>query len=58
MYYEFVAFARRYEDFKKLNTELLGLSVDNTFSHIKWINCIKGKLGVEIPYPIIADPTE
>lgn len=34
---EFVAFAKRYEDFKKLNTELIGLSVDSVFSHIKWI---------------------
>jgi len=53
---EFVAFAKRYEDFKKLNTELIGLSVDNTFSHIKWKEWIKEKLGVEIPFPIIADP--
>jgi peroxiredoxin (alkyl hydroperoxide reductase subunit C) len=27
---EFVAFSKRYEDFKKLNTELIGLSVDST----------------------------
>ena len=53
---EFVAFAKRYEDFKKLNAELLGLSVDNTFSHIKWKEWIKEKLNVEIPFPIIADP--
>ena len=53
---EFVAFAKRYEDFKKLNTELIGLSVDSNFSHIKWIEWIKEKLGVEIPFPIIADP--
>ncbi len=54
---EFVAFAKRYEDFKKLNTELIGLSVDSTYSHIKWVEWIKEKLGVEIPFPIIADPT-
>ncbi|MEM0378025.1 MAG: peroxiredoxin [Thermosphaera sp.] len=53
---EFVGFAKRYEDFKKLNTELLGHSVDSVFSHIKWIEWIKEKLGVEIPFPIIADP--
>jgi len=53
---EFVAFAKRYEDFKKLNAELLGLSVDSTFSHIKWVEWIQEKLGVEIPFPIIADP--
>jgi peroxiredoxin (alkyl hydroperoxide reductase subunit C) len=54
---EFIGFAVRYEDFKKLNTELLGLSVDSTFSHIKWVEWIKEKFGVEIPFPIIADPT-
>ncbi|MEM2009360.1 MAG: peroxiredoxin [Thermosphaera sp.] len=53
---EFVGFAKRYEDFKRLNTELLGHSVDSVFSHIKWIEWIKEKLGVEIPFPIIADP--
>lgn len=53
---EFVAFAKRYDDFKKLNAELIGLSVDSTYSHIKWIEWIKEKLGVEIPFPIIADP--
>ena len=52
---EFVAFAKRYEDFKKLNTELIGLSVDSSYSHIKWIDWIKEKLGVDIPFPIIAD---
>jgi peroxiredoxin (alkyl hydroperoxide reductase subunit C) len=54
---EFVAFSKRYEDFKKLNTELIGLSVDSTYSHIKWKEWIKEKLGVEVPFPIIADPT-
>ncbi|MEM0218379.1 MAG: peroxiredoxin [Desulfurococcaceae archaeon] len=53
---EFVAFAKRIEDFKRLNTELIGLSVDSNYSHIKWVEWIKEKLGVEIPFPIIADP--
>lgn len=52
---EFYAFQKRYEEFKKLNTELLGLSVDQVFSHIKWIEWIKEKLGIEIKFPIIAD---
>ena len=33
---EFVAFQKRYETFKELNTDLIGLSVDQVFSHIKW----------------------
>ncbi len=52
---EFVAFAKRYKEFQKLNTELFGLSIDQVFSHIKWTEWIKEKLGVEIPFPIIAD---
>lgn len=54
---EFVAFAKRYEKFKELNTELIGLSIDQVFSHIKWTEWIKEKLGVEVPFPIIADNT-
>ncbi len=53
---EFIAFAKRYEEFRKLNAELIGLSVDSTFSHIKWIEWIKEKFGIEIPFPVIADP--
>jgi len=59
---EFVAFQLRYEEFKKLNTELIGLSIDQVFSHIKWTEWIrenikiKGK-PVEIKFPIIADDT-
>ena len=52
---EFFAFATRYEQFKELNCELIGLSVDQVFSHMKWTEWIKDKLGVEIPFPIIAD---
>jgi len=52
---EFVAFQERYEEFKKLGCELIGLSIDQVFSHIKWVEWIKEKLGVEIQFPIIAD---
>ncbi|MCL6466299.1 MAG: peroxiredoxin [candidate division WOR-3 bacterium] len=52
---EFVAFQKRYDKFRRLNCELIGLSVDQVFSHIKWEEWIKEKLGVEIEFPIIAD---
>ena len=52
---EFVAFQKRYDEFRKLNTELIGLSVDQVFAHIKWEEWIKEKLQVEIEFPIIAD---
>jgi len=53
---EFVSFALRFEEFRKLNTGLIGLSVDSVYSHIKWKEWIKEKTGIEIPFPIIADP--
>ena len=54
---EFVAFAKRHEEFRKLNCELIGLSIDQVFSHIKWVEWIEEKLGVEIQFPVIADDT-
>ncbi|MHA1918056.1 MAG: peroxiredoxin [Candidatus Ranarchaeia archaeon] len=53
---EFIAFAKRYDDFVALNTELIGLSVDSTISHMKWIEWIEKKVGQKIPYPVIGDP--
>jgi peroxiredoxin (alkyl hydroperoxide reductase subunit C) len=52
---EFVAFQRRFDEFKKLNCELIGLSIDQVFSHIKWVEWIKENLEEEIKFPIIAD---
>jgi peroxiredoxin (alkyl hydroperoxide reductase subunit C) len=52
---EFVGFAKRHKDFQDLNSELIGLSIDQVFSHIKWTEWIKENLDVEINFPIIAD---
>ncbi len=52
---EFVAFQKRYNEFRKLNTELIGLSVDQVFSHIKWEEWIEQNLATKIEFPIIAD---
>ncbi len=54
---EFVAFQKRFDEFKKANCELIGLSIDQVFSHIKWIQWIKEILKVEIKFPVIADDT-
>ena len=45
---EFVSFQKLYPKFKELNTELIGLSVDQVFAHIKWEEWIKENLGVTI----------
>lgn len=59
---EFVGFQVRYDKFKELGTELIGLSIDQVFSHMKWTEWIKENIkvdgkAVEIQFPIIADDT-
>ncbi|MEA3355532.1 MAG: peroxiredoxin [Patescibacteria group bacterium] len=51
---EFVAFQDKYSQFKKMNCSLIGMSVDQVFSHIKWVQWIKENLDIEIKFPIIA----
>lgn len=51
---EFHAFQTRYKQFKELGCELIGMSVDQVFSHIKWIEWIGEKLETEIEFPIVA----
>ena len=38
-----------------MNTNLIGLSIDQVFAHIKWEEWIKENLDMEIKFPIIAD---
>ena len=52
---EFIAFSEIFDELKKRNTQLLGLSVDSASSHIAWIRNIEEKMAVKIPFPIIAD---
>jgi peroxiredoxin (alkyl hydroperoxide reductase subunit C) len=51
---EFVAFQKRYAQFEELDCALIGLSVDQVFSHIKWVEWIKDAIDVEIEFPIVA----
>lgn len=52
---EFVAFAKRSDEFKALNTELIGLSVDQVFAHMKWVEWIGEHTDVKVPFPVIGD---
>ncbi|MBN2655506.1 MAG: peroxiredoxin [Spirochaetales bacterium] len=51
---EFVGFQRKAEELSRMGVDLIGMSVDQVFSHIKWVEWIKEKLDVEITYPVIA----
>ena len=50
-----IAFAKANPYFERLNTCLLGLSVDSNPSHLAWIYDIYCRTGIVIPFPIIAD---
>jgi peroxiredoxin (alkyl hydroperoxide reductase subunit C) len=52
---EFMAFSQVAEELKALNVQLMGLSIDSVHSHLAWIRNVKEKMGVDIPFPIIAD---
>ncbi|MDO5733548.1 MAG: peroxiredoxin [Eubacteriales bacterium] len=57
---EFMTFASMADEFKELNTELIGLSVDSLHSHIAWLRDLEKKSwnGIEnlnIKFPLIAD---
>ena len=50
---EFVAFQEKFEAFQELDCALIGLSVDQIYCHIKWIEWIQEHLDVEIKFPVI-----
>ncbi|AFZ58716.1 peroxiredoxin [Anabaena cylindrica FACHB-243] len=53
---EITAFSDRYEEFKKLNTEVLGISVDSEFSHLAWIQTDRKAGGVgDLNYALVSD---
>ncbi len=57
---EFMTFASMIKDFKALNTELIGLSIDSIYSHIAWLRKIRELVWkdikhVEVTFPLIAD---
>ncbi|MDH7567978.1 MAG: peroxiredoxin [Armatimonadota bacterium] len=60
---EFMTFATMADEFRALNCELVGLSIDSTYSHIAWLRTIKEKIvykgmrDVEVNFPVISDLT-
>uniref|UniRef100_A0A182IPM1 thioredoxin-dependent peroxiredoxin n=1 Tax=Anopheles atroparvus TaxID=41427 RepID=A0A182IPM1_ANOAO len=56
---EIIAFSDRIKDFKALNAEVVGVSVDSHFSHLAWVNTPRkaGGLG-KLQYPLLADLTK
>ena len=57
---EFMTFASMMDEFKAMNTELIGLSVDSLYAHIAWLRKIQeiewaGKKDLEVTFPLIED---
>jgi peroxiredoxin (alkyl hydroperoxide reductase subunit C) len=58
---EFMTFASMQEEFRSLNVELIGLSIDSIYAHIAWLRTIKEKIefkgmkNVEVKFPLIED---
>ncbi len=57
---EFMTFAAMMDEFKELNTELVGLSVDSLYAHIAWLRKIgelewKGMKNLDVTFPLIED---
>lgn len=57
---EFMTFGSMLEEFKAINTELVGLSVDSLYAHIAWLRKIQdlewnGKSHIEVTFPLIED---
>jgi alkyl hydroperoxide reductase subunit AhpC len=56
---EITALSEAYEEFKKLNTEILGVSVDSKHSHRAWINTPKSENGLgKLNFPLASDITK
>ena len=53
---EITAFSDNFEKFAEINTEILGVSVDSTFSHLAWLQTERdaGGLG-DLNYPLVSD---
>lgn len=58
---EFMTFAVMAEEFRRYNTELVGVSVDGLYSHIAWLRTIREKMefrgwrNVDVKFPLIDD---
>jgi peroxiredoxin 2/4 len=53
---EVAAFSDRHDEFKAINTAVLGVSVDSEFAHLAWIQTDRKSGGVgDLNYPLVAD---
>lgn len=53
---ELIAFDDQYESFKKLNAEVIGISIDSHFTHLGWMHTKRNEGGLgKLQYPLLSD---
>lgn len=53
---EIIAFSDKYDKFKSIDTEILGISVDSEYCHLAWIQLDRESGGVgDLNYPLLSD---
>ena len=53
---ELIAFNHRLDEFRKRNTEVIGVSIDSQFTHLAWKSTPVEKGGIgQVQYPLVAD---
>ena len=53
---EIIDFSDRTDEFKKLNAEIVGCSIDSHFTHLAWVNTSRKEGGLgQINYPLLSD---
>jgi peroxiredoxin (alkyl hydroperoxide reductase subunit C) len=53
---EIIAFNDKVEDFRKLNAEVVGVSVDSKFTHLAWLNTPRSEGGLgQLDFPLVSD---
>lgn len=56
---EIIQFGAKAADFRKINTEVIGASVDSVFSHSEWSKKSRGEGGLgELDIPLLGDLTK
>lgn len=56
---EIIAFSDAVEKFKKLNTEVMAISVDSEFTHLAWMKTPRNEGGLgKINIPLVSDITK
>jgi peroxiredoxin (alkyl hydroperoxide reductase subunit C) len=55
---EIIAFSDRFDEFKKINTNLIAISTDSKFTHLAWVNTPREQGGLgSINIPLLSDIT-